>query len=112
MVKQKVGYQKDLDKLVNQATKLGIGLAIVSKEALDGFIKKTTKTKAVSQKEAKQAVTDLVNESKRREKQLREKIKELLKNAEESNPLASKKDIQKMKAEIRGLKRQLKRKKK
>ena len=32
--------QKDLDGMVDQATKLGIGFAIVSKEALEDIIKK------------------------------------------------------------------------
>jgi polyhydroxyalkanoate synthesis regulator phasin len=102
--------RKDLYGLVEQATKIGIGFAIVSKEALEGFIKKTASDSGISDKEARQAVTDLVNESKRREKQLGNKVKAVLKKAKANSPVVSKTEALKMKAEIAKLKQQLKKK--
>lgn len=109
--KQKSGFdQKDLDGMVEQATRLGIGFAIVSKEALEDFIKKTTKTSGVSDQQAKQAVTDLVNESKRREKQLKANVKALIKDAKANSPVILRTDVQKMKNKIARLEQQLKKK--
>jgi len=108
---KKAGYDRtDLDEMVGQAAKLGIGLAIVSKEALENLIKQKTKDSGVSEKEAKQAVADLVTESKRREKQLQEQVKKVLKTAQANNPVVLKKDVLKMKTEIAKLKQKLKKK--
>jgi|SRR3989344_3225444 len=104
--------QKDLDRMVEQATKLGIGFAIVSKEALEGIIKRKTKDSKFSEKEAKQAVTNLVDESKRQEKKIVEKVKAIIKSAKANSPVISRADIVKMNAEIEKLKQQLKKKKK
>jgi polyhydroxyalkanoate synthesis regulator phasin len=104
--------QKDLDGMVEQATRLGIGFAIVSKEALEDIIKKTSAENGVSETEAKQAINDLVNESKRREKQLKEKVKAVIKTAKANSPVVSRTEILKMKAEITKLKQQLKKKNK
>ncbi|MDO8633721.1 MAG: hypothetical protein Q7K34_00315 [archaeon] len=103
--------QKDIEGMVEQATRLGIGFVIVSKEALEDVIKKTTKDNGVSEKQAKQAVTDLVNESKRREKQLREKVKAVIKTAKANSPVVPRAEVLKMKTEIAKLKQQLKKKK-
>jgi len=111
--KKKSGVgQKDLDKLVEQATRLGIGFAIVSKEALEDLIKKTTKEKAFSEKQARQELNKLVNESKRREKQLKAKIKKVIKEAKANSPVVPRADAVKMKAKIELLKKQLAKKKK
>jgi len=111
MKRKKSGFdQKDLDRMVEQATRLGIGFAIVSKEALEGIISKTTKDKGFSEKEAKKAVIGLVSESKRREKQLKAKVKAIIKNAKANSPVVPRADILKMKAEIARLKQRLKEK--
>ncbi|MCR4368821.1 MAG: hypothetical protein NUV67_02850 [archaeon] len=106
--KKESGFdQKNLDRLVEQATKLGLGFAIVSKEALEDVIKKTTKDSTFSEKEAKQAVTNLLNESKRRENQLRAKVKAVIKSAKANSPIVARSETIKMKAEIERLKKQL-----
>lgn len=104
--------QKNIDKMVKQATKIGMGFAIVSKDALEDFIKKNSKSRGISEKEAKQAITDLITESKKVEKQLKEQVKEVIKSAKANNPLISKTEFVKMKAEVEKLKQQLKKKKK
>ena len=111
MVNKQILDKKDLDNMVEQATKLGIGVAIVSKEALENFIKKTSKANGVSEKEAKRAVTELIIESQRREKQLKAKVKAVIKTAKASSPVVLKKDVTKLKAEIEYLKQKLKLKK-
>jgi len=105
--------------MIEQATRLGIGLAIVSKESLEGIIAKATKENGISEKEAKQAVKDLVAESKRREEQLKAKVKEAIKKAKKvmkeagkNSPIVSRAEALKMKAEIAALKQKLKNKKK
>lgn len=110
--KKKAGFDSDLERMVEQATRLGIGFVIVSKEALENVVKKTTSNSGVSEKEARQAVADLVNESRRREKQLREKVKAVVKSAKANSPFVPRAEVQKMKAEIDLLKKQLKKKKK
>jgi polyhydroxyalkanoate synthesis regulator phasin len=89
--KKKSGFdQKDLDGMVEKATLLGIGLAIVSKEALEDIIRKNIGNNGVSEKAAKQAVNDLVAESKRREKQLKAQVKKILLAAREKSPVVAK----------------------
>lgn len=104
--------QKDIEGMVEQATRLGIGFVIVSKEALEDVIKKTTNANGFSEQQAKQAVTDLVTESKRREKQLKEKVKKVIKTAKANSPFVPRTEILKMKTEIAKLKQQLKKKNK
>ena len=112
MVNKQIIDKKDLDKMVEAATKLGIGVAIVSKEALENLIKKMSKANGVSEKEAKHAITELIIESQRREKQLQAKVKSVIKTAKASSPVVLKKDVTKLKAEIEALKEKLKIKKK
>ncbi|MFA7132530.1 MAG: hypothetical protein WC108_04450 [Bacteroidales bacterium] len=112
MVNKQFFDQKDVDLMTQQATKLGIGVAIVSKDALENFIKKMSKDSKVSEKEARHAVTELIIESQRREKELQAKVKAVIKSAKESSPVVLKKDMLKLKAEIAELKQKLKLKKK
>lgn len=109
---KKSDFDQNLEGMVEQATRLGLGFVIVSKEALEDFIKNTTNDGKVTEKDAKQAIADLVTESKRREQQLRDKVKAVVKSAKENSPLISRTEVQKMKAEIEKLKKQVKKKKK
>ena len=74
--KQKIsGFdEKQVEKVIAEATKLGLGLAIISKDALEKTIKSVSKKQNVSEKDAKQAVSNLVAASKRKEKELENKI--------------------------------------
>jgi len=112
--KQKIsGFdEKQVERVIEQATKLGLGLAIISKDALEKTIKNVSKKQNVSEKEAKQAVTNLVAASKRKEKELENKVKNALKKAKEKSPVITKKEADVLKAEITKLKEQLKKKKK
>ncbi len=112
MVNKQILNKKELDNMVEQATKLGIGVAIVSKEALEKLIKKISKDNGVSEKEAKHALTQLIIESQKREKQLHAKVKAVIKSAKASSPVVLKKDMVKLKAEIAMLKEKLAMKKK
>ncbi len=112
--KQKIsGFdEKQVEKVVEQATKLGLGLAIISKDALEKTIKSISKKQNVSEKDAKQAVSNLVAASKRKEKELENKVKSALKKAKEKSPVITKKEADALKAEIARLKAQAKKKRK
>lgn len=112
--KQKtIGFEKkDIDRVVAQATKLGLGLAIISKEALEKTIKSVSRKNKVSERDAKSAVGKLVASSKAKEKQLERKIKNAISKAKAKSPVVAKKEADKLKAEVAKLKNQLKKKRK
>lgn len=114
MGKKKVGgFDEDrVDKVIADATKLGVGLAIISKDALEKTIKSISKKNKFSEKEAKAAVSDLVSASKRKEKELETKIKVALNKAKEKSPVVTKKEADALRAEIARLKLLVKKKKK
>ena len=109
---EKTKFDHEVDKTIENATRLGIGFAIVSKDALEGLIKKASKKSAISEKEARQAVSELIIESKIRERQLKKKVANAIKGVKTKVPVVTKKDAEKMKAEIVRLKKLLKKKKK
>ncbi len=112
--KQKIsGFdEKQVQKFVEQATKLGLGLAIISKDALEKTIKSVSKKQDISEKEAKQAVTNLVAASKKKEKEMENKVKMAIKKAKEKSPVVTKKEADALKAEIAKLKADAKKKRK
>lgn len=112
--KQKIsGFDEaQVARVVEGATKLGLGLAIISKDALEKTIKSISKKQNVSEKEAKAAVSNLVAASKRKEKELENKVKSALKKAKEKSPVVTKKEADALKAEIAKLKAAAKKKRK
>jgi len=109
---EKEGFDHDMEKTIANATKLGIGVAIVSRDALEDLIKKASKDSSVSEKEARKAVNDLVVESKRREEQLKKQVAHAIRVVKTKSPVVARKEVDKMKVEIAKLKEQLKKKKK
>ena len=103
---------KDWEKAVEQATTLGLGFAIVSKDALEEVIKKASKDNSISEKEARKAVSELVKESKLREAELKKQVAHALRVIKAKSPVVSKKEVDKLKAEIARLKGTKKKKKK
>jgi polyhydroxyalkanoate synthesis regulator phasin len=111
--KKNSGYNMDdWEKAVEQATTLGIGFAIVSKDALEDVIKKASKDNSVSEKEARKAVTELVKESKLREAKLKKQVAHALKVVKSKSPVVLRKEMDKLKAEIARLKENKAKKKK
>ena len=110
--KEKGFTMDDWDKAVERATKLGIGFAIVSKDALEDVIKKASKDNSVSEKEARKAVSELVKESKLRELELKKQIAHALRTVKAKSPVVSKKEVDKLKTQITKLKKALSKKKK
>ncbi|MFA6268732.1 MAG: hypothetical protein WCW13_06305 [archaeon] len=102
--------QKEIDQMVKQATTLGLGLAIISKEALEKTIKRVSKKQDVTEREAKSAVSNLVAESKKKEKQLEDKVRAAVNKVKEKSPIITKKEAEKLRKEILGLKAKLKKK--
>nr|HPM86114.1 hypothetical protein [archaeon] len=85
MGKKKIsGFDEEqINKVIEDVTKLGIGLAIISKDALEKTIKSVSKKKGVSEKDAKKAVESLVVASKRKEIELKNKLKRAISAAKE-----------------------------
>ena len=86
MSKKKIsGFDEErMNKAIEEFTRLGIGLAIISKDALEKTIKSVSKKKGVTEKEAKKAVESLVVASKKKEAEFKNKLKKAINTEEKS----------------------------
>jgi len=89
-----------MDNVIKKAMLLGLGITTMTKEALETAVKELTDKGEVNAKEGKKMVQDLLKKSKKQNEMLAKKINQQIQKALKPLNLATKKDIDTLKARI------------
>ena len=71
----------------------GVGIAAMSRDQIDGFVKKLEKKKVINVKEGKKLVSDLLKESEKSRRKVQLEIEKQVRSALKKVPLATKRDL-------------------
>lgn len=91
--------------------KFGLGAMLIAKEKIEGFVDEAIKKGQMSKDEGKKFLDDLKKEADRREKEFEKRVQKEIKNELEKIGVATKGDIELLRAEIEELKELVRQKK-
>lgn len=84
----------------------GIGMAVVAKDTMEAIAKELTDMGSMSEDEGRKFVDDLKRSSEKARKDMEDRVREMVRDALDRMDLATKQDVDKLKARIRKLERE------
>lgn len=87
--------------ILKKAVLFGVGVAAMSRDQIDRFVKQLEKKKIINVKEGKKLVSNLLKESEKSKKKVQDEIEKQVKFALKKIPLATKKDLEDLEKKIK-----------
>ena len=94
-----------VEKLLTKAIQLGLGVADVTREQVEKFVKEVSKYKEMNTKQGRRMVDKLLKEAKASKKKLEAKIDAHIKKAIAKANIVTKKDLARLEKRIDSLKK-------
>ncbi|MBW1701710.1 MAG: phasin family protein [Deltaproteobacteria bacterium] len=91
-------------ELIKKTMLTGVGLAAMTRDKVEELAKELTEKGEMSEKEGKELVDELVKKSEKARKDLEKRVEDTVHKVLEKMDVATKKDIAKLKKEIKSLK--------
>lgn len=82
-----------MKKMIRKAMLFGMGVASLTREKIENFVKDLEKEGKITEKEGRQLVEDMIKEAEKRQKEISKSIKKQVQGIANKSPLATKDDI-------------------